>query len=396
MNLPIRHQLNLKPFNTFGIAAQARVVYTLEHSGQLDALLAALDAEARACGKRPLILSGGSNMLLARDLDEPVLQVRTQGRQLLGQEGDSVLIDVAAGEIWHDTVRWSLAEGYSGLENLVLIPGRVGAAPLQNIGAYGVEVGERIDSVEAVHLPSGEHRRFAAAACAFGYRQSFFKTPAGRDWLILSVRLRLSRRFEPRLGYGELAATLEAQQARDPATRPASDPQPPSRPQPADAPLSATQVADAVEAIRRRKLPDPAVLGNAGSFFHNPVVDAGTLHALRAQHPALPAHPVADAGGPAVAGRNDSHDAQSVNPADAPASTSAITHYKLSAGWLIDACGWKGYRDGDAGVSPQHALVLVNHGQATGAQILGLAERIQHSVFERFGVHLHPEPVILR
>lgn len=377
-----QRQLNLKPYNTFGIAATAQTVYTLDELAQVDEVLGAIRDTSS-----PLILSGGSNLLLARDLSEPVLFVRTQGRQLVDQQGDTVLLDIAAGEIWHDIVRWTIAQGYGGLENLALIPGRVGAAPWQNIGAYGVEVGDCIESVAAIHLLTGERRCFPAAECAFGYRQSFFKTPEGRQWLIVSVRLRLSTRFEPRLGYAELASAL-----------------------PSDG-LTAAQVADTVETIRRRKLPDPAVLGNAGSFFHNPVVSAEVVERLRHQYPGMPAHPTTPDSKRAV----PHNTAPAIAPAapDAGASTSrggsnttptapsnpvhtGDTAFKLSAGWLIDQCGWKGYREGDAGVSPNHALVLVNHGNATGQQMLALANRIQQSVFERFGVNLHPEPVIIR
>lgn len=349
-----RRQLSLKPFNSFGIDATARVVYTLEHIGQLDALLQALQQDLAsmpadtAAARRPLILGGGSNLLLARNLHEPVLLVRHRGRAIVGQTGSHVLVDVAAGESWHDTVRWSLAQGCFGLENLALIPGRAGAAPWQNIGAYGAEAGQFIESVEAINLCSGECRRFSQRECSFAYRHSFFKTPAGRDWLVLSVRLQLSRHFEPRLGYSELATALQQRTATS------------------GQPLDALLVADTVEQIRRRKLPDPAQLGNAGSFFHNPVVDGEMAGQLRLHHPGLPCHPA----GPG--------------------------QYKLSAGWLIDACGWKGYREGDAGVSPDHALVLVNHGQASGAALLQLAQRIRQSVFERFGVWLQPEPLILQ
>lgn len=413
----VQRQVSLSGLNTFGVAARARVLITLDDLEQLDAVLdtlreecattpltrpgreeahqhhapAAASAPVQASGmQRPLILSGGSNMLFARDLIEPVLLVRNRGRQIIADDGEQVLVDVAAGEVWHDTLRWTLDQGCFGLENLALIPGRVGAAPWQNIGAYGTEAGQFIDSVEAVHLQHGERRRFSQSECRFAYRQSFFKTAPGCDWLILSVRLRLSRRFQPQLRYGELAAAIDRKLEEKTTT-----PQYPS--------LTAHLVADTVEEIRRRKLPDPAVLGNAGSFFHNPVVDAGTLDALRTQYTELPAHPVTDSGQASGAGRDGSDngrdaspDARPANPANAPTTTSAITHYKLSAGWLIDACGWKGHREGDAGVSPNHALVLVNHGKASGADILRLSERIQQSVFERFGVKLHPEPLIIR
>ncbi|MDO4637142.1 MAG: UDP-N-acetylmuramate dehydrogenase [Lautropia sp.] len=355
MSLSVQHGLQLQPFNTFGIRATARLAGTLYDTAAVDELLATLQAQGHA---RPRIIGGGSNLLLARDLDEPVLFMRTRGKKIIDQQADNVWIDVAAGEPWHDTVRWSLAQGYSGLENLALIPGRVGAAPWQNIGAYGVEAGERIHSVDAIHLDSGQRRRFLAAECAFGYRQSFFKTAAGQAWLILGVRLQLSRHFTPRLAYAGLEQALAAV--------------------PSPSPL---QVAEAVESIRRRKLPDPRILGNAGSFFHNPVVNGKMLERLRQQDSDLPWHATAPQSPP--------------NQSTGIAAEHAGPLFKLSAGWLIDACGWKGHREGDAGVSPHHALVLVNYGNARGQDILHLARRIQSSVYERFGIHLQPEPIII-
>lgn len=344
-----QRNLALKSLTTFGVAGTARRAWALESIGQIGALL---DALAKGgSDSPPFVLGGGSNVLFARDLEEPLILVRLPGRRLLDDDGTRVLLEIGAGEVWHEIVRWSLTCGWFGLENLSLIPGLVGAAPWQNIGAYGVEVAERIVSVNALNLDSGEQRRFNTAECAFGYRSSVFRLPAGRKWLITSVQLRLSREAELRTGYGDIQrelATLAAREARQDAPTP-------------------LRVAAAVEAIRRRKLPDPALVGNAGSFFKNPIVGPAELQRLRAAFAGLPAYPVA-------------FDAASA---------------KVPAGWLIEAAGWKGFREGDACVSPQHALVLVNHGNATGQQLLALARRIQQSVFERFGVALEPEPVIV-
>ena len=345
---PRSRPLDLTALNTFGVAAMARQAWTVSDAASLDAVLEA--AVAAGGGRAPFVLSGGSNLLLARDLDEPLLLVRLAGRRLLDDDGDRVLVEVAAGEPWHPLVRWTLDQGLAGLENLALIPGLAGAAPWQNIGAYGVEVASRIEAVAAVEVATGRRRSFATAECGFAYRDSFFKSPAGRGWLITAVRLKLSRIAEPQLDYGELRAEIARRSGAGASAQP-----------------TPVEVADAVEAIRRRKLPDPAVIGNAGSFFKNPVVTRDQAAALLGRLPALPTYPVAD------------------DPA----------RVKLSAGLLIEQAGWRGYREGDAGVSTAHALVLVNHGRATGALLLALARRIQDSVQDRFGVRLEPEPVIV-
>lgn len=349
-----RRDLPLRPLTTFGVAGTAAIAWTLDHLDQVDPLLEKL-ARAPAAAL-PFVLGGGSNVLFVRDLQEPLILVRLRGRRLLDDDGSQVLLEVGAGEVWDEIVRYTLAQGWFGLENLSLIPGLAGGAPWQNIGAYGVEVAEAIESVDAVDLRSGTRRRFGAADCGFGYRSSYFKTGPGRQWLITALRLRLSRQPQPRTGYGEIRAELDAQAAQVEAGGRAGTAEP-----------TPQQVAQAVRAIRRRKLPDPQAVGNAGSFFKNPVIDRDAAEALRTSFPALPAYPVA--GEPQLA--------------------------KLSAGWLIEAAGWKGFRDGDAGVSAQHALVLVNHGTASGRQLLALAQRIQQSVQERFGVALEPEPVIV-
>jgi UDP-N-acetylmuramate dehydrogenase len=330
----------LRELNTFGVRALARELWTLEDRTDLPGLLAAL----RTAGTDdPLMLGGGSNLLITGDLDIPVIAVRLRGRSLVAEAGDSVTLEAAAGESWDGLVRWSLAAGLCGLENLALIPGSVGAAPIQNIGAYGAELRECFESLEAVHLGHGGARRFDAAECAFGYRDSTFRHGDGARWLITSVRLRLSRRPALKLDYGEIREQLRHDRVSAPRC---------------------VDVADAVTAIRRRRLPDPALLGNAGSFFRNPVVGASIADALSSREPGLPRWPAGD-------------------------------RVKLSAAWMIERCGWKGRRDGDAGVHASHALVLVNHGEASGEDLLRLARAIRDSVHARFGVRLDAEPVIV-
>jgi UDP-N-acetylmuramate dehydrogenase len=330
----------LAGLNTFGVAARARVLWRVSALEDLDDALARLRTES---DETPIVLGGGSNLLITGDLHTPVLQVAFAGHRRVNERNGAVTVEALAGEPWDALVRWSLREGLCGLENLALIPGTVGAAPIQNIGAYGVELAECFESLEAVDLTNGQQRTFDAGACAFGYRDSLFKRPGGARWLVVSVRLRLTREPRLRLDYGDLRAELAAAGA--------------SHPSPSD-------VADAVSAIRRRRLPDPARLGNAGSFFKNPVLDPAAAAALRAREPQLPTWPA---------------------PPDV----------KVSAAWMIERCGWKGRRIGDAGVHDQHALVLVNHGAATGEQLLALARRVRDDVQARFGVALQPEPAIL-
>ena len=351
MPLRITQDAPLERLNTFGVAARARALVELSDPADLPAAIEALSGH-----RETMVLGGGSNVLFTRDFEGAVLLVRLAGRRALDGGGSSEsVVEAAAGENWDAFVRWTLARRLCGLENLSLIPGSVGASPIQNIGAYGVEMRERFESLDAVHLRTGESRVFAAGDCRFAYRDSVFKQPSMRDWLITAVRFRLPTQPRLKLDYGEIREELARGGVADPTPE---------------------DVARAVCAIRRRKLPDPAVLGNAGSFFRNPIVDAQTARALAAANPGMPVYPAgAEAG--ASAGQGDG----------APV--------KLSAGWLIDRCGWKGRREGDAGVHEKHALVLVNHGRATGAQVLALARRIQASVLERFGVRLEPEPTIV-
>lgn len=343
MKLALARDADLTALNTFGVQARAPALAVLEHEAQLPAL-----AELCAREGAPLVLGGGSNVLFARDPRRTVLRVALRGMRFEPDRAGQVRAEAAAGEPWDAFVRAGVERGLWGLENLALVWGLVGASPIQNIGAYGVEMRERFESLRAFDLSAGTVRTFDAADCRFGYRDSVFKTPAGRGWLVLSVRFRLGRAAAPRLDYGELRDELARRGA------PADDPR---------------AVADAVSAIRRRRLPDPARLGNAGSFFKNPVLGADAADALRARAPDVPLH----AAGP-----------------DAPAGAR-----KASAAWLIERAGWKGVRRGDAGVSDRHALVLVNHGTASGAQLLALAAEVQQSVLERFGVRLEPEPVVV-
>ena len=327
--------------NTFGVAATAPLLVEASDAAALPELFGyAMLREGPV-----LVLGGGSNLLFAGDPPGVVLSLATRGIALLADDGRDAVVRADAGVGWHDLVMWTLGHGLGGLENLALIPGTVGAAPIQNIGAYGVEVRERIHAVEAYDRHRGGFVRFDAADCGFAYRDSRFKQ-APDAHVVTAVEFALSRTFQPRLGYTGIEDELRAMGIEG-------------------APRAA-QVAEAVIRIRRRKLPDPAVLGNAGSFFKNPIVPAAQAEALAGAHPGMPLF------------RGAGDDTR-----------------KLSAAWLIDQCGWKGHRDGDAGVAPSHALVLVNHGSATGTQLLDLARRIAASVRERFGVSIEPEPRIV-
>ena len=336
----------LRAHNTFGFDVVARYACVLRSTDDLRRAL----ADPRAVGLPRLVLGGGSNVVLTRDFDGLALIVALRGRRLLDDvadaDGAAWRIEAAAGENWHELVDFTLDAGRPGLENLALIPGTVGAAPIQNIGAYGVELAERFERLQAVDLESGETVEFDRAACRFGYRDSVFKQEGAGRYLITSVTLSLPRDWRPQTGYGDVARALAARGIAPAEARP-------------------RDVFDAVVAIRRAKLPDPLQLGNAGSFFKNPVVDAAAFDALRACVPEIVAYPQPD-------GR-----------------------VKLAAGWLIDRCGWKGRALGAAGVHERQALVLVNRGGATGADVLALAQAIRDDVMEQFGVELEAEPVVV-
>ena len=342
--LDVQTRASLREFNTFGLPAVAATLVRIASEADVRRVV-----DHPQYGRAPkFILGGGSNVVFTRDVDAVVLKVEVMGRRLVAQTPEAWIVEAGAGENWHEFVAWTLAQGWPGLENLALIPGTVGAAPVQNIGAYGVELEQRFDSLDAVDLVTGRGVTLQAAACRFGYRDSAFKQQgfgglAGKS-LITRVRLRLPRPWQPVLGYLD----LERKRAESGI----------------DAPDART-VFDWVCAIRRAKLPDPAVLGNAGSFFKNPVVSAEQCRDIIGRDPALVHYPLADGS------------------------------FKLAAAWLIDACGWKGKAVGGAAVHDKQALVLVNRGGASGAEVVTLARAIQESVYGRFGIRLEPEPVIV-
>ena len=336
----LQHDASLRALNTFHVDVRAERLLRLYDPAALPQALA-LPAVA---GGPLLVLGSGSNVLLADDVAGTVLVFGNDDIHILEHRADHAIVRAGAGVNWHALVQWSLEQGLSGLENLALIPGTAGASPIQNIGAYGAQVGDFIHAVEAWDLHAGEWQRLEPADCGFGYRDSVFKQQPDR-WLITAIELRLPLLHDLRLAYAGITEELAAMGVDQPA---------------------AVDVANAVINIRRRKLPDPDVLGNAGSFFKNPVLPLDQVDVLLQQHPTLP-----------------------VFPADAPELR------KISAAWLIQACGWKGVREGDAGVSPDHALVLVNHGNASGADLLALARRISASVLETFGVPIEPEPRLI-
>jgi len=327
--------------NTFGVAARAPMLVDVADAAALPELF----GYAMLRDGPVLVLGGGSNLLFAGDAPGAVLALSSQRIELLREVGDAVIVRADAGVGWHDFVLWTLGHGLCGLENLALIPGTVGAAPIQNIGAYGVEVRDAIRAVHAFDRRDGGFVRLDAADCDFAYRDSLFKHDPDR-YIVTAVEFVLSRTPDLRLEYAGIREELTAMGI--------------------DGTPRASQVAEAVIRIRQRKLPDPARLGNAGSFFKNPIVPMAIAEALQATHPAMPVF------------RGAGDDTR-----------------KLSAAWLIDQCGWKGHRHGDAGVSAEHALVLVNHGQATGLQVLDLARRIAASVQDRFGIAIEPEPRII-
>jgi UDP-N-acetylmuramate dehydrogenase len=334
----ITENISLKPHNTFGIEAAARYLARVDSAASLQAAL----GDARVKGLPLLVIGGGSNLLLTRDFPGLVLLMANRGIELMGEDAQAFHVRAAAGENWHGLVLHALAQGWNGLENLSLIPGTVGAAPIQNIGAYGVELDTVFESLEALEIASGEVVQMDADACRFAYRDSVFKHAARDKFVILSVTFRLPKNAPVHADYADLKAELASRGIAAPTPR---------------------DISDAVIAVRTRKLPDPALIGNAGSFFKNPIVSAEKLEALRVFYPKLVSYPQPDG-----------------------------TH-KLAAGWMIDQAGWKGKTLGEAAVYDKQALVLVNRGAASGADIAALARAIQADIRSRYAVELEPEPV---
>ncbi len=338
--MEISKQVNLKAYNTFGVEATAEEFVAVSNTEEAREAAAYI----RDSKRDVLVLGGGSNVLFRSNPAGTVVVNRIVGIEVVKSTNEAVWLRVGAGEVWHDFVEHCISNDLAGVENLALIPGRVGASPMQNIGAYGVEIESVFDSLEAVHLPTGEVHRFDRADCRFGYRESVFKRVYKGQYLITHVTYRLSREPDFNTAYGAIGTELERMGVST---------------------LSLRAVADAVIAIRRSKLPDPAVLGNAGSFFKNPVVSMEVYEAVRVLRQDVVAYPADDGS------------------------------MKLAAGWLIEQAGWKGHTRGGCGVHDRQALVLVNHGSATGNDIYRLSSAIVEDVKTKFGVELEREVNII-
>lgn len=333
------HSQNLKPYNTFGMDVEAKNFLVLKNDNDFEKVL-------KHCAEnniKPQILGGGSNVLLTGDIKEHLILIDTKGISIVNENDTHVNVVVNAGEVWHNFVRWCVHKNYGGLENLSLIPGKVGACPIQNIGAYGVEVKDRIVEVETINVETAERRIWQNEECDFGYRNSVFKQAEKGKWIITSVNFKLTKdNHELVTHYGSIEQELfEMGKSKDNVT--------------------IEDISDAVIKIRQSKLPDPAEIGNSGSFFKNPVVDSIIADKVKSEHPDAPIYP---------AGENKK---------------------KLAAGWLIEKAGWKGFTDGEFGVHKKQALVLVNYGEAKGKDIYNLSQKILDDVHAKFGIHLERE-----
>ncbi|MCP9289963.1 UDP-N-acetylmuramate dehydrogenase [Gracilimonas sediminicola] len=331
----IQENFNLSDYNTMGIAAKARYFCSVQSVGELQSLL----ADSRFQDTPRFMIGGGSNVLFISDFKGLVIHVDIKGVSIDREDEGEVILNVGAGENWHELVVHCVEKGWGGIENLSLIPGSVGAAPIQNIGAYGVELEEVFESLEAVEIKTGELKSFSKKECRFGYRDSVFKNELKGLFVITGVKLRLQKSPKVNTSYRALSEKLEEKGIKNPSIK---------------------DISEAVIEIRQSKLPDPAEIGNTGSFFKNPVITKKQFEELQSAYPDIPSYPAGE-------------------------------KVKVPAAWLIDQCGWKGKRFGDAGVHKMQALVIVNYGNATGEEIWNLAQKIQVSVKDRFGVFLAPE-----
>lgn len=336
--LPIENHISLKSYNTFGLEAFARHWIDINSEADLQSLLR--HSDYRSLPK--LILGGGSNVLFTQDFDGMVIKMSIQGIEVIREDERHVWLAVGAGVNWHELVLYCVANELAGMENLSLIPGTAGAAPLQNIGAYGVEIEQIFDSLEAIDLATGDKRHFSHADCQFGYRESIFKHALKGRYIISQVTFRLDKQPTFHTSYGAIKETLDEMGVTSDT-------------------LSIRAISDAVIHIRQSKLPNPAEIGNAGSFFKNPEIPKTQFDQLKVQYPMMPGYPIGEA------------------------------TVKVPAGWLIEQGGWKGKRFGDAGVHTKQALVLVNYGEATGEAILAVARQVQDSISAQFGIQLTPE-----
>ena len=337
----VKSEFPLKEYNTFGIAVRAKHFVSVATTEELVHFL----TESELRNELKLVLGGGSNMLLTQDVDGTVLHINITGKRVIEETDTYAIVEAGAGENWHEVVLWALDQNLGGIENLSLIPGNIGTAPVQNIGAYGVELKDTFHSLKAVSIADGNTRTFNLNECQFGYRDSVFKNEAKGKYIITSVQLKLNKPpFTVSTHYGAIQAELEKMGITNP---------------------SLVDVSNAVIAIRQSKLPDPKVLGNSGSFFKNPILPAEVAESLKDIHPELPVY------------------------------DAAPSFKKVAAGWLIEKAGLKGYRSGDAGVHAKQALVLVNYGSATGSEILALSKHVIDTVREQFGVTLEAEVNII-
>lgn len=328
--------VSLKAYNTFGIDGSADKLFVLESIEQL----AEVQQLYSDFAPNVLVLGGGSNVLFTEHFSGLVILNRLRGRKIIEETPQHITLEIAAGENWHETVLYSVANNWGGIENLSLIPGCIGAAPIQNIGAYGAEVKDVITSVQTMKWSDGSLKDFSLEECQFGYRDSFFKQHKG-EYLILSVSIQLSKNPSNfKISYGDIQDTLKQMEVWIPNVK---------------------AISDAVIKIRSSKLPDPKVLGNAGSFFKNPVISFEKAQELKETYPLIPLYPQQD------------------------------SSVKVAAGWLIEQCGWKGKICGNTGNHAKQSLVIVNYGNASGQEIKAHALKVQQSVKEKFGVHLEPE-----